>query len=74
MKAGVQPRATVKARLFAAIDAQKSETKIVELHEPDSTLSFWRMAAAASIAVALITSYLAFNYWNKWKDTESNLK
>jgi glucan phosphoethanolaminetransferase (alkaline phosphatase superfamily) len=28
---------------------------------------------AASVAVALITSYLAFNYWNKWKNTENNL-
>ena len=44
MKAGVQPRATVKARLFAAIDAQKPETKVVELHKPDSALSFWKMA------------------------------
>ena len=73
MKAGVQPKATVKAKLFATIDTQKPEAKIVELHKPDSSLSFWKMAAAASIAVALITSYLAFNYWNKWKNTENNL-
>ena len=73
MKAGVQPRSSVKANLFAAIDAQKPAAKVVELKKPDSTLSFWRMAAAASIAVALITSYLAFNYWNKWKRSENSL-
>lgn len=73
MKAGVQPKATVKAKLFATIDAQKPAAKIVDLRKPDSSLSFWKMAAAASIAVALITSYLAFNYWNKWKSTENSL-
>ncbi|HEX6222945.1 MAG TPA: anti-sigma factor, partial [Chryseolinea sp.] len=73
MKAGVQPRPSVKSNLFAAIEARQPEAKVVEITRQDSALSFWRMAAAASIAVALITSYLAFNYWNKWKNTESNL-
>ena len=73
MNAGVKPSATVKTKLFAAIDARKPETKIVELRKPESSLSFWRMAAAASIAVAVVTSYLAFNYWNKWKSTENSL-
>ena len=72
MKAGIQPRATVKTKLFATIDTQKPEAKIVEFRKQDSS-SFWKMAAAASIAVALITSYLAFNYWNKWKSTENSL-
>ena len=73
MNAGVKPSATVKTKLLAAIDARKPETKIVELRKPESSLSFWRMAAAASIAVAVVTSYLAFNYWNKWKSTENSL-
>lgn len=78
MKAAVKPRASVKANLFAAIDAKSSpfktpEAKIVPLSEPKSTLSFWKFAAAASVTVALISSLLAYNYWNKWKATETNL-
>ena len=73
MRAGIQPRASVKADLFAAIDATKPAARVVDLKKPDPSLSFWRMAAAASIALALITSYLAFNYWNKWKNTENSL-
>jgi anti-sigma-K factor RskA len=73
MKAGVQPRPALKAKILAAIDEQKPAAKVVELKPQEVSVSFWKMAAAASIAVALITSYLAFNYWSKWKNTESNL-
>lgn len=73
MKAAVQPRATVKANLFAKIDTQKPSAKVVELKPEGSSLSFWKFAAAASVTIALITSYLALNYWNKWKSTENSL-
>ena len=73
MKAAIQPRASAKANLFAAIDAQKPAAKVVELHQENTGTSFWKFAAAASVTVALITSYLAYDYWNKWKSTESNL-
>ncbi len=73
MKAAVQPNASVKQKLFAAIDSQTPVTKVVELRAEKGTLTFWKFAAAASITVALITSYLAYNYWDKWKSSENNL-
>jgi anti-sigma-K factor RskA len=78
MKAAVNPRAVVKENLFTAIDAKSTpvktpEAKIVPLNDTKSTLPFWKFAAAASITVALISSFLAYNYWNKWKATETNL-
>lgn len=67
MKAAIQPSAAVKDALFAKLDiAEPKEGKVV-------ALSFWKFAAAASIAVALVSSYLAFNYHSKWKATENDL-
>lgn len=73
MKAAVQPRSSVKTNLFAVIDAQQPVNKVVALKQDKSHLSFWKFAAAASVTMALITSILALNYWNKWKNTESSL-
>jgi anti-sigma-K factor RskA len=73
MKASVQPKASVKTNLFASIDNRKSGPKIVELKGNGSDVSIWKFAAAAAVTIALVSSYLAFNYWSKWKTTESNL-
>ncbi|WP_276367195.1 anti-sigma factor [Chryseolinea sp. H1M3-3] len=73
MKAAVQPNASVKEKLFATIDSRTPVTKVVELKAEKGRLTFWRFAAAASITLALITSYLAYNYWDKWKSSENNL-
>ena len=40
--------------------------------QPASAI-IWRYATAASVAIALLSSYLAYNYWGKWKESESNL-
>jgi len=73
MKAAISPRSAVKANLFAALDAKKPLAKVVELKAEKTNTSFWKFAAAASVTIALITSYLAYDYWNKWKNTENNL-
>ena len=73
IKAAIQPRSSVKTNLFAAIDSQKPVAKVVDLKPEKRDISFWRFAAAASLTLAIITSYMAYNYWNKWKNTESNL-
>lgn len=73
MKAAVKPRASVKANLFATIDAQQDRAKVVTLDQDSSRLSFWKFAAAASVTIALVASALAYNYWNKWKSTETSL-
>lgn len=73
MKASVQPHPNVKTDLFARLESRKQETKVVKIPAKDNRIGFWRMAAAAAVAVALISSYLAYVYWNKWKNTENNL-
>lgn len=73
MKAAVQPRASVKNKLFASIEAQKPAAKVVELKPGRTDASFWKFATAAAVTVALVSSYLAFNYWSKWKTTENSL-
>ncbi len=69
----VKPRAEVKIKLFDTVNknsSTKAEAKVVPLF---STISSWRYATAASIAFALLSSYLAFNYWNRWKNSETTL-
>lgn len=78
MKAAVKPRADVKARIMQQIPAlkketitsQKEETKVIEM---TSQFNYWKFAAAASVAFALVTSYLAYNYRQRWVDTQSSL-
>lgn len=67
---GVRPSEQVKSRLFEKINKNPAG-KIVSLTQP--SFGYWKYATAASVVFALVTSYLAFNYWNKWKASESNL-
>ena len=72
MKAAIQPRAAVKKLLFDKIDQQsdssRKEAKVVSF--PSSN---WKYAVAASIAIALVSSYLAYDYRSKWLDAQNNL-
>jgi anti-sigma-K factor RskA len=70
MRATIRPRASVKSGLFEKIN-QKAESKIIPI-QPAPTMT-WRYATAASVIFALLSSYLAYNYWSKWKESESNL-
>lgn len=74
MEASIKPRDSVKASLFAKIDQRKTDTRVLPISPPEPvSVSFWKLAAAACVTVALISSYLAYDYWNKWKKTENNL-
>lgn len=66
IKSSMQPRASVKAELLNRISFNKPEAKVVSLQS-------WRFAAAASIAIALVSSYMAYEYYGRWKDSEQNL-
>jgi anti-sigma-K factor RskA len=79
MKVAVKPGAELKARIMQQIPGAKKETiaskkeevKVVEM--PSAQFNHWKYATAASIAFALIASYLAFNYRQRWSDTQSSL-
>jgi anti-sigma-K factor RskA len=70
MQTAVKPRAEVKTKLFEKI---KQETAAKVISMPPATTAPWRYATAASVAIALLSSYLAFNYWDKWKTSETSL-
>jgi anti-sigma-K factor RskA len=73
MRSAIQPNARVKKNLFEKIDERNPAGKVVSIAQGDSRISFWKYAAAASVAIALVTSYLAYNYYSKWRSTENNL-
>lgn len=66
LKAALKPRAAVKTELLNKLDFNKPEAKVVSMQP-------WKWAAAASVVIALITSYLAYEYHDRWKTSEENL-
>lgn len=62
----VYPRSHVKERIMAKISAERFERKVVAL---TPKISLWKYAAAASVTIALVTSYLAFYYRQQWQET-----
>jgi anti-sigma-K factor RskA len=66
----LKPRAVVKTKLFEKIN-EKPEAKVVSM--VSHPLNGWRYATAASVAIALLSSYLAHSYWGKWRNSEFNL-
>jgi anti-sigma-K factor RskA len=71
MKAAIKPQVSVKADLFKKIES-KPEAKVVSM-KPDSSSTFWKFAAAASVTIAVIASYYAYDFHSKWKSSETNL-
>jgi anti-sigma-K factor RskA len=69
-RTAVKPRAEVKTKIFEKIN-KKPEAKVVAM--VSNPFNGWRYATAASVTIALLSSYLAYNYWNKWRSSESNL-
>ncbi len=71
--AAVRPRADVKTNLFAKLDNRAASAEMVLMPHGNRIVGYWKLAAAAAVTVALISSYLAYDYWNKWKNTENSL-
>lgn len=69
MASALKPDARVKVKLFEKIN-RKPLGKVIPLSDSSNS---WRYATAASIAIALLSSYLAYNYWGKWQKSESDL-
>jgi anti-sigma-K factor RskA len=74
IQTAIAPRTSVRSQLFVKIDdEQKAPVNVVAMKTERSTIGFWRYAAAASIAVALVSSYLAYDYYIRWKHSENRL-
>lgn len=72
MLASIKPRDAVKKQLFDKIDAQKPEAKVVAM-KPDEGTNFWKLAVAASVSIAVVSSYLAYSYHDKWQSSKNDL-
>lgn len=66
----VRPRSSVKEKIMATISNMKSGAKVISL-TPERPI--WRYAVAASVAIALMASYLAFYYRQQWQDATGEL-
>ncbi len=72
LAAGIAPSAAIKERLFSTIETSADKGKVIPLSDKNVS-PIWRYAAAASIIVALGTSYLAYTYHQKWRATSGQL-
>lgn len=72
-KAAVKPADHIKNNLLDKIDFEEDTTPVVSIDRNESSSSFLKYAAAASVIVALGSAILAFNYWSKWKGAEDRL-
>jgi anti-sigma-K factor RskA len=72
MKGAIKPPPSVKFRLLSTIDAE-NPVKAKDAKPYRTDLTFWKLAAAAAITIAVISSYLAVTYWSKWRTTENSL-
>ncbi len=68
---GKDPAPEVKNKLFDKISADAPKSQLVELNS-DSRNVIWKYAVAASVSLALFTSYLAFDYYNKWQKSSQD--
>ncbi len=66
----IAPPAAVKEKIFSRVFEVSSKEKVVPFQ---SERSFWKYAAAASIAIAIISSYLAFYYNQLWRSSSQEL-
>jgi anti-sigma-K factor RskA len=70
MRTAIAPPASVKAALMKKIDSQGSVPKN---NVRSLNASVWKYATAASVSIALVASYLAYSYWDKWRTTVISL-
>ena len=65
-KVAIRPSPSVKEKLFTSIHSQDTEIKTRALSTSTRTIQFWRYAVAASLSLAMVTSYLAYSYRERW--------
>ncbi len=65
-KVAIRPDASVKEKLFASLDHREAKTKIIPLTTHTNNSLVWKYAVAASLSLAVITSYLAYSYRERW--------
>jgi anti-sigma-K factor RskA len=64
IKAGKAPAPAVKQKLLGKLKPREARTV---------SLNAWQYAAAASIVIAISASIMAYNFYNKWQQSETSL-
>lgn len=70
MSVGLKPSVSIRNKLINNIP--ESQSKIIAMPSRESA-PIWKYSLAASVALMLVSSFLAWNYYSKWKQTESSL-
>jgi anti-sigma-K factor RskA len=65
-KVAIRPDLSVKEKLFASLDNRDAATKIIPLTTRSNNSLVWKYAVAASLSLAVVTSYLAYSYRERW--------
>ncbi len=73
MKAAREPRAGVKAKILQATSNSVASAKVVTPTPKGNMIALWRYATAASIVIAFTSTFMAYNFWSNWKETEVSL-
>lgn len=68
MQLAIAPSISVKQNILNAIET-KPKGKVI----PFSGAVLWKYAAAASVLLALVSSYLAFDFHQRWQSAQANL-
>jgi len=68
----VAPPAWVKDSLLKKIDQAAPKAKVISMPVRDS-INIWKYSLAASFALMLMASFMAYYYRNKWIESENSL-
>jgi anti-sigma-K factor RskA len=66
MEAGRKPRSAVKEKISSSIKRKEGTAKLI-------SIDIWKYATAASVVIAFTSIYMAYSFWNNWKETEASL-
>lgn len=66
-KTAIKAPTDLKGSILDAIEDTPEETKVVPMPAPEQSSGTWRYFVAASVSLALVSGYLAFDYRAKWK-------
>jgi anti-sigma-K factor RskA len=72
MQTAINPDKSVKVALLENIRKRQAEN-VISVSQDVSNVNYWKYVAAASLLLAMVSSYLAYNYRNELQEARDNL-
>lgn len=75
-KAAVKPGDEVRQKIMQEVEQREQQgqhAKVVTMSSAPAKTGLLKYAVAASVTIALVSSFLAYSYWNKWKSAQLEL-